>query len=123
MKATAVTILLLVAGTIVPPIHAETKTFPIKAFESDMIPIFSPEGAFIDEVAAKSFGEPSEVPVFGFDGRGFAIVEHDGTKVIVDPSNIELQESFKKKARVKCAEVNKDKDSQYATSMGFGDCI
>ena len=123
MKATMFTIMLLAAGALAAPIQAEKKVYPIKAFESDMIPMFSLEGAFLDEVAAKSFGAPEGVPVFGFDERGFAIMEHEGTKVIVDPSYIELKESFKKKARVKCAAVNKEKDSQYATSMGFGDCI
>ena len=123
MRATVLTILLLVAGTLTAPIHADTKVFPIQAFESDMIPVFSTEGAYLEEVAAKSFGNPDEVAVFGFDERGFAIMEHDGTKVIVDPSYIELKESFRKKARIKCAAVNKEKDSQYATSMGFGDCI
>lgn len=112
MAATAVTI----------PAQAADKVYPIEAFEAETIPLYSPEGKYLEDASAESLGKPQKVAVFGFDDRGFAILEHDGERVIVDPAYIELKDEFKKKALVKCAAVNKEKDNQYATSMGFGDC-
>ncbi|WP_410474769.1 hypothetical protein [Guyparkeria sp. TX1] len=123
MKTALISVLIIAASALLSTAHTESKFFPIEAFESETIPLYSPEGSFIEEVSTESLGAPQKVAVLGFDKRGFALIEHKGSPAVIDPAFIKLKESYTKKALIKCAEVNREKDNQYATSMGFGDCI